>query len=119
LAVRCYLRFGLSHPDVKELRAEQGVEVDHLTVYLWANGSRRCWPWPPGRAGTRSGEGRFVDETYTKVAGRSRIASSEEQGAGAGFVLYRLALRTGHQRGAHTPARRVTGIQVTTTVLHR
>jgi transposase-like protein len=27
VAVRCYLRFGLSGPDVEELRAEQGVEA--------------------------------------------------------------------------------------------
>jgi hypothetical protein len=35
VAVRCYLRSGLSYPDVEELPAEQGVEVDHLTVYRW------------------------------------------------------------------------------------
>jgi hypothetical protein len=35
LAVRWYLRFGLSDRDVKELLAERGVEVDHVTVYRW------------------------------------------------------------------------------------
>jgi transposase-like protein len=35
LAVRWYLRFGLSYRDVQELLAERGVEVDHLTVYRW------------------------------------------------------------------------------------
>jgi transposase, IS6 family len=35
LAVRWYLRFGLSFRDVEELLAEQGVEVDHVTVYRW------------------------------------------------------------------------------------
>jgi transposase, IS6 family len=33
LAVRWYLRFGLSYRDVEELLAERGVEVDHITVY--------------------------------------------------------------------------------------
>jgi hypothetical protein len=35
LAVRWYLRYGLSHRDVKELLAERGVEVDHVTVFRW------------------------------------------------------------------------------------
>jgi transposase-like protein len=54
LAVRWYLRFGLSYRDVQELLAERGVQVDHVTVYRWCSGSRRCWPRPPGPAGTRS-----------------------------------------------------------------
>jgi transposase, IS6 family len=35
LAVRWYLRFGLSYRDVEELLVERGVEVDHVTVYRW------------------------------------------------------------------------------------
>ena len=35
LAVRWYLRFGLSYRDVEELLAERGVEVDHVAVYRW------------------------------------------------------------------------------------
>jgi transposase, IS6 family len=41
LAVRWYLRFGLSYRDVEELLTERGVEVDHVTVYRWV---RRCTP---------------------------------------------------------------------------
>jgi IS6 family transposase len=33
VAVRWYLRFGLSYRDVEELLAELGVEVDHATIY--------------------------------------------------------------------------------------
>jgi IS6 family transposase len=33
VAVRWYLRFGLSYRDVEELLAERGVEVDHVTIY--------------------------------------------------------------------------------------
>jgi transposase, IS6 family len=35
LAVRWYLRCGLSYRDVEELFAERGVEVDHVSVYRW------------------------------------------------------------------------------------
>ena len=35
LAVRWYLRFGLSYRDVEELLAERGVAVDHVTIYRW------------------------------------------------------------------------------------
>ena len=33
LAVRRYLRIGLSYRDLEELLAERGVEVDHVTLY--------------------------------------------------------------------------------------
>ncbi len=33
VAVRWYLRYGLSYRDVEELLAERGVTVDHVTVY--------------------------------------------------------------------------------------
>jgi transposase-like protein len=35
VAVRWYLRYGLSYRDVEELLVERGVEVDHVTVYRW------------------------------------------------------------------------------------
>lgn len=35
LAVRWYLRFGLSYRDLEELPAERGIEVDHVTLYRW------------------------------------------------------------------------------------
>ena len=35
LAVRWYLRYGLSYRDVEELLAERGITVDHVTVYRW------------------------------------------------------------------------------------
>ena len=37
LAVRWYLRYGLSYQDVTELLAERGIEVDHVTVYRWVH----------------------------------------------------------------------------------
>jgi IS6 family transposase len=35
LAVRWYLRYGLSYRDVEELLAERGIEVDHVTIHRW------------------------------------------------------------------------------------
>ena len=35
LAVRWYLRYGLSYRDVEELLAERSIEVDHVTIYGW------------------------------------------------------------------------------------
>jgi len=72
LAVRWYLRFGLSYRDVEELLVERGVEVDHVTVYRWvlrftpllAEAARPCRH--------RVGDRWHVDETYVKVAGRWR-----------------------------------------------
>jgi IS6 family transposase len=72
LAVRWYLRFGLSYRDVEELLTERGIEVDHVTVYRWehrftpllADAARPC------RHGV--GDRWFVDETYVKVAGKWR-----------------------------------------------
>jgi len=42
LAVRWYLRCGLSYRDLEELLAERGIEVDHVTLYRWCSGSPRC-----------------------------------------------------------------------------
>ena len=41
LAVRWYLRFGLSYRDVAELLAERGVAVDHVTIYRWCTSPPR------------------------------------------------------------------------------
>ena len=72
LAVRWYLRYGLSYRDVEELLAERGIVVDHVSVYRWvqrltprlADAARPCRHAVDDRW--------FVDETYLKVAGRWR-----------------------------------------------
>ena len=35
LAVRWYLRYGLSYRDLEELLSERGIAVDHVTLYRW------------------------------------------------------------------------------------
>jgi transposase-like protein len=72
VAVRWYLRFGLSYRDVEELLAERGIEVDHVSVYRWvqrftpllADAARPCRHLV--------GDRWQVDETYVKVAGQWR-----------------------------------------------
>jgi transposase-like protein len=70
VAVRWYLRYGLSYRDVEELLAERGVTVDHVTIYRWVQrftpefieAARPCRHAPGSRW--------FADETYLKVAGK-------------------------------------------------
>ena len=70
VAVRWYLRYGLSYRDVEEPLAERGVAVDHVTVYRWVQrftpefieAARPCRHTP--------GDRWFVGETYVKVSGR-------------------------------------------------
>jgi transposase-like protein len=75
LAVRWYLRYGLSYRDLEELLAERGVQVDHVTIYRWvqrftpllAEAARPC------RHGV--GDRWWVDETYVTVSGQWRYVS--------------------------------------------
>jgi IS6 family transposase len=46
LAVRWYLRFGLSYRDLEELLPERGIEVDHVTLFRWV---QRFTPRTPGQ----------------------------------------------------------------------
>jgi transposase-like protein len=70
VAVRWYLRYGLSYRDVEELLAERGITVDHVTIYRWVqrftplliDAARPCRHSP--------GDRWWGEETYVKVAGR-------------------------------------------------
>jgi len=69
LPVRRYLRYLLSYGDAEEFLAERGIEVDHITIYRWA---QRFAPMlidaaRPCRHAV--GDHWFVDENYVKVAG--------------------------------------------------
>jgi transposase-like protein len=69
LAVRWYLRFGLSYRDVEELLAERSIEVDHVSIYRWV---QRFAPEFAEAARARQhviGDRWHVDETYLKVGG--------------------------------------------------
>jgi transposase-like protein len=72
LAVRWYLRFGLSYRDVEELLAERGVEVDHVSVYRWVQRFTPLLAEAARPCRHRVGDRWRVDETYVKVAGQWR-----------------------------------------------
>jgi IS6 family transposase len=69
VAVRWYLRHGLSYRDLEELLAQRGIEVDHVTLYRWV---QRLTPLviDAARPARHSAEDRrFVDETYVQAFG--------------------------------------------------
>jgi transposase, IS6 family len=70
VAVRWYLRYGLSYCDVEELLAERGIEVDHVTVYRWVQTFTPEFIDAARPSRHATGDRWFVDETYVKVAGR-------------------------------------------------
>ena len=69
LAVRWYLRYGLSYRDLEELLAERGIDVDHVTLFRWVQRFTPDLMDAARPARHRAGERWFVDETYVKVAG--------------------------------------------------
>ena len=54
LAVRWYLRYGLSYRDVEDLLAERGIVVDHVTIYRWV---QRFTPAAPTRGSSPTTSG--------------------------------------------------------------
>jgi hypothetical protein len=90
LAVRWYLRYGMSYRDVEELLAERGLVVDHVTIYRWV---QRFTPELIDAARPSrhvAGDRWFVDETYLKVAG-SWVSLSGDRPARAGHRRAGLA----------------------------
>jgi transposase-like protein len=69
VAVRWYLRYGLSYRDVEELLAERRIEVDHVTVYRWVQRFTPLLADAARFARHSPGNRWFVDETYVKVNG--------------------------------------------------
>ncbi len=69
LAVRWYLRYGLSYRDVEELLAERGIEVDHVTIYRWVQTFTPLLIEAARPCRHSVGDRWFVDETYVKVNG--------------------------------------------------
>jgi transposase-like protein len=109
VAVRWYLRYGLSYRDVEELLAERGVEVDHVSVYRWVQRFTPLFADAAGPCRHATGDRWFVDETYVKVAGRWRylyravdqygqvldVLLSEQRDTAAARRFFAWALRHG------------------------
>jgi hypothetical protein len=96
VALRWYLRYGLSYRDVEELLAERGITVDHVTAYRWVQTFTAEFLHAARHARHATGNRWFVEETYVKIAwprlvsgwfhARSRLASgrSADQGCSRG-----------------------------------
>src|SRR5919206_3239997 len=72
LAVRWYLRFGLSYRDLEELLAERGIDVDHVTVFRWVQRFTPLLAEAARPCRHAVGDRWYVDETYLKVGGSWR-----------------------------------------------
>ncbi len=93
LAVRWYLRFGLSYRDLEELLAERGIEVDHVTLYRWVQRFTPLIVEAARPCRHAVGDRWFVDETYVKVAGTWRY-------------VYRAVDQNGQVIDVHVSAKR-------------
>ena len=119
VAVRWYLRYGLSYRDVEELLAERGIEVDHVTVYRWVQTFTPEFIDAARPARHATGDRWFVDETYVKVAGRWTylyravdqhgqvidvlVSERRDAACGAGVLRPRADARPVAGRGHHRP----------------
>ena len=72
IAVRWYLRYGLSYRDLEELLAERGIEVDHVTLFRWVQRFTPILVDAARLCRHRVGGHWIVDETYVKVSGTWR-----------------------------------------------
>jgi len=72
LAVRWYLRYGLSYRDLEELLVERGIEVDHVTVFRWVQRFTPLLIESARPCRQRAGGNWFVDETYVRASGSWR-----------------------------------------------
>ncbi len=123
MAVRGYLRYGLSYRDVEELLAERGITIDHVSVYRWVqrftplliDAARPCRHAP--------GDRWFVDETYLKAAGRwvylyraidqfgqvidVLVAEKRDPGSHPPILHPRAGARSTTGRGEHRPGSHV------------
>jgi IS6 family transposase len=88
LAVRWYLRYRLSYADVAELLAERGVAVDPSTVYDWVREFTPLYEEAARPFRRAVGSSWSVDETYTKIAGKSAYVYRAIDGHGQVVDVY-------------------------------
>jgi transposase, IS6 family len=122
VAVRWYLRYGVSYRDVEELLAERGITVDHVTIYRWVQTFTPEFIDAARPARHSTGNRWFLDETYVKVAGRwtylyravdqhgqviDVLVSIRRDAAGTAFLRSRAACWTVAGRGDDRPGSRL------------
>jgi len=69
LCVRWYLRYSLSYRDLKEMMAERGLVMDHVTIWRWVQRYAPILNLRLGRELRRTNRSWRVDQTYVRVAG--------------------------------------------------
>ena len=109
VAVRWYLRYGLSYRDLEELLAQRGIAVDHLTICRWVQRFTPKFIEAARAARHLPGDRWSANETYLKVAGRWAylyravdqhgqvidVLLSERRDLAAARRFFTRALRTG------------------------
>src|SRR6266550_4970991 len=70
LAVRWYVRYGLSYAEVSEWLAERGVLVDQSTIYRWVQRFLPLFGEVARKFRAPVGPDWRVDETYARIRGR-------------------------------------------------
>ena len=93
VAVRWYLRYGLSYRDVEELLAERRIDVDHVTIYRWVQRFTPLLANAARFARHSPGDRWYVDETYVKVGGRWRYVHRAVDQYGQVIDVYVAARR--------------------------
>jgi transposase-like protein len=106
LAVRWYLRYGLSYRDVEELLAERGVEVDHVTIYRWVQTFTPEFIDAARPARHAIGERWLVDETYVKIAGRWSYFYARSISTARSSTCWFAGAETAPRRAVSSRARR-------------
>jgi hypothetical protein len=75
VAIRWYLRYGLSYRDVEELLAERGIEVDHVAVYRWVQRFTPLLADAARFAGTRRATGGSSTKPISRPTGSGATAN--------------------------------------------
>jgi transposase, IS6 family len=68
LCVRWYLRYSLSYRDLKEIMAERGLAVDHVTIWRWVQHYAPLLNQGLRRELRRPNGSWRVDETYSALS---------------------------------------------------
>jgi putative transposase len=69
-AVWLYYRFNLSHRDIEDLLAEQGITVSHESIRLWCIKFGAKCARPLKRRHQGYGDTFFIDEVFVKIGGK-------------------------------------------------
>jgi transposase-like protein len=92
VAVRWYVRHGLSYRDVQELLAERGIQVDHATIYRWMPTFTSEFIDATRPARHTTGDRWFVDEVRHEALWiRVEVRDPRRRGVAAGRLKLRAA----------------------------